>query len=116
MIYSFYDEKTGVFTGRRYSGKAVKENTPQGLAAIEGTHDRRTHRVDLDTGEVVPYQAPPDAQQQRDRAQARIATLERAQQRPSRELAIDPDNAEARRRIEAIDAEIAQLRTRVIQS
>lgn len=43
-------------------------------------------------------------------ALARIALLEGAQHRALREVACDPSNAEARKRIDAIDAEIATLR------
>ena len=44
-------------------------------------------------------------------ALARIAVLEAAQLRPMRELALNPQNAEARQRLEAIETEIAGLRS-----
>lgn len=43
-------------------------------------------------------------------ALSRIAQLEAAQNRPLRELARDTDNAEARKRLDAIDEEISKLR------
>jgi hypothetical protein len=46
----------------------------------------------------------------RQSALGRIRELERQQARPMRELAIDAGNAEARKRLEAIEAEIASLR------
>lgn len=72
--------------------------------------------VDVATGQVVAYQRPPgelEAEQRtaRDRrARQRIEQLERLQLRPARELALDPSNAEAKRRLADIEAEIAGLR------
>jgi rare lipoprotein A (peptidoglycan hydrolase) len=87
--------------------------------------------MDVANGGVIDYQPPqpsPDHEWNADarrwdlsaaaaerigrRAQAasRIEALERAQARPIRELAIDPSNAEARKRLEAIEGEIASLR------
>lgn len=48
--------------------------------------------------------------QERIDALAQIATLEAAQLRPMRELALNSQNAEARQRLEAIETEIAALR------
>lgn len=64
----FYDLKTGALSGRALTGPAelVEANTPAGHGAVEvpvGTVlNHRARRVDLQTGEVVPYQppAPPD--------------------------------------------------------
>lgn len=111
--WSFYRLEDGLFISRRFSStnaEIVEKNTPDGCAAIEGRYDQRTQRVDLATGDVVAHEAPPDARRLRDRAQARIAALEGKQNRPARELALDPSNTEARRRLEAIDAEIMELR------
>lgn len=61
--YSFYDLSTGLFDSRHFSGppEAVAINTPSGMAAIEGHHDRLRSCVDLATGEIVPYQPPAPA-------------------------------------------------------
>lgn len=62
--WSFYDPESGLFSGRTYGGseQLLELNTPKGLAAIEGSHDHLSKRVNLLTGEVVDYQppAPPD--------------------------------------------------------
>ena len=108
QMWSFYRLADGTFTGRRFataSPELLAANTPEGCAAIAGRHDRQTARVDLETGEVVAYQAPPDRTQQADRAQARIERLERKQHRRVRELLAQSDE-----RLAAIDAEIAELR------
>jgi hypothetical protein len=55
----------------------------------------------------------PDVSEKRRKArqaQARIDELEQKQKRPHRELVLDPGNAEAKRRLQAIDAQIAELR------
>jgi hypothetical protein len=61
--YSFFTPD-GVLTGAVFSGDAewMPENTPPGCLAIEGRHDHLCRRVNLATGQVVPYQppAPPD--------------------------------------------------------
>ena len=109
--FSFYRIEDGTFTGRRIvTSHPVAKNTPKGCGAVAGKYDARTQRVDLVTGEVVAYEAPPDARRERDRAEVRIAALESAQLRTMRELMLDPNNAEARNRLQATDAEIIGLR------
>lgn len=117
-VWSFYDSATGLFSGRHTScsSKLLSLNTPAGYVAIEGQYDRRTQRVELATGAVVSYERPAaeiEAEQRAARqqnARARIAMLELAQSRPLRELAIDPSNAAARKRLAEIEAEIESLR------
>jgi hypothetical protein len=132
--FSFYDPATGLFTGQRFSGDddtSLATNTPTGLAALEGAHDHTAVRVvdgqvaqrddvpadhywDYGGGKFVPrsrLQMAIDDQA----ARARIAELERQQIRPHRELVRDPMNTEARKRIEAIDEEIATLRPKLRQ-
>lgn len=118
-MWSFYSLADGTFTGRRFttsSPELLAANTPEGCAAIAGRHDRQTARVDLETGEVVAYEPPPDARRERDRAEARIARLESRQARPIRELFLNPNNAEAKRRLQEIEDEIAALRPRLQSS
>jgi hypothetical protein len=111
-MVSFYDPETGIFTGRQFRGslRNLSANTPPGMKALRGRYDHRTQRVDVETGEVVAYDAPPDPGQKRNRARARIRALEAKQERPLRELSIDPNNADARQRLAEIDAEISELR------
>jgi hypothetical protein len=59
--WAFFDPVTGLFAGRTYGGSSVeglKNNTPEGCAAIEGMYDHLAQRVDIITGEVVDYQPP----------------------------------------------------------
>ena len=129
--WSFYDEQTGLFTGRIYSGALLKENTPAGCGSAEGAIDHLSQRVELATGEIIDYQPPPpDVDHEWDTvsrrnvlkpevavrraekavARTRINELERAQLRPLRELAIDAKNAEAAARLADIDTEIRRMR------
>jgi hypothetical protein len=112
---------------------ALAAHTAPGHAAVEGLHDHESRRVDLtqESPTVVDYQPPspsPDHEWHdatkrwvlnetasariatRSAALARIAQLESAQNRPIRELTRDPSNGEARKRLDAIDAEISKLR------
>ena len=64
VTLSFASAETGLFIDRVDSGPPgwAGAEVPAGLIAIEGRHDHRCRRVDLATGEVVPWQppAPPD--------------------------------------------------------
>ena len=116
--WQFYDRATGLFSSRAFAGpeRALAANTPDGCAAIEGRYDRNTQRVDVASGQVVAYQRPVSEvdterrEADRRRARRRIDELERAQLRPLRELAIEPANQEAKRRLEQIEDEIVRLR------
>ncbi len=115
--WSFYDLATGLFIGRTRRGDRVG-TVPTGCGYIAGFYDRLSQRVDLDTGQVITYERTQAeiaaARRDRERRVAvhRIAALEMAQQRPMRELALDPANADARQRLAAIDAAIAAARQR----
>lgn len=135
MKWSFYSEETGRFLSRVMSCTSVddvKANTPQGYVAIDGEYDARCQRFDLDAGEVVSFipERPDDDHEWNDRrkrwekradvqisdaarqdVQRRIEKLESKQLRPMRELARDPEDIEARRRLDQIDTEIAELRS-----
>jgi hypothetical protein len=132
--WSLYDLATGLFTGERVSltnPADLAHNVAPGLGALEGAFDHLAQRVALETGAVVDWipPAPTDAHLWDERARrwitapgatdaaryrtgllARIRSLEAAQARPLRELAIDPHDLEARRRLQAIDEEIAAAR------
>jgi hypothetical protein len=132
--WSFYDPNTGRLTGRTFTGLEdhLAVNTPAGYVAVKGVHDALSKRIDLETGAVIDYQPPqPDADHEwdvgtrrwrrradvverewrRERAGAQIADLERRQLRPMRELQLNPDNVEARTRLEQIEAQIVALRS-----
>lgn len=134
--WSYYDRETGLFSRRKHSGPDDwLPSPPDGHVAIEGDFDHLSKRFDLSTLTVVEYQPPcPDdehewdsttdptrprwrkrrevVERERQRAVSlsRIKELEEKQLRPLRELARDPENAEARRRLVQIDTDIAELR------
>lgn len=117
--WSFYRLSDGAFTGQNLMAfeHSLAANIPPGCAALEGVFDHERQRVDLGTGTVVDDEVLAEQsrrnreqQQRRDYAALRIADLERRQARPLRELQIDPNNAEARRRLGEIDEQIAALR------
>lgn len=134
MIWSFYDQQTGLFTGRQRRS-AQLGRVPDGCGAVEGAYDHLSQRVELSSGQVVDYQPPrPDddhewredvvngrprwvkrddvLERERLAAEARreIDRLERSQLRAMRELAIDPTSVEAKQRLQQIDDEIAAKR------
>jgi hypothetical protein len=132
--WTIFDLSSGLFVGRTFHGTraSLALNIPSGCGAVEGRHDYLSRRVDIESGEVVEYQPPqpsPDhewnattkrwalsaAVQERNArrgaARAQIAALESAQVRPQRELLLDPTNADARKRLEAIEIQIITLRS-----
>jgi hypothetical protein len=53
---SIYDPQSGEFTGATYWGTTmdlVLLQVPEGMAYKKGAYDKDTHRVDLETGNVV---------------------------------------------------------------
>lgn len=131
--YSFFDPETGAIdpTTVTCSEKQAEANTRSGMTRIEGALDHLSQRVDLKTGLVVDYQPPapsdlhewdtgtkrwrlPDAviaaETARQAVLASIERIEATQLRSLRELALNPADKEARKRVAAIDAEIAVLR------
>jgi hypothetical protein len=125
---SFYDQTTGLFHSHWLGPEnQMAGNTPPNCKHVVGRHELYGSRVDISTGEVVAHVPPPptpdhvwDPNAKRhvlsDNALhmratlTRIASLEVSQQRPQRELILDPTNAEARKRLSAIDSEISALR------
>lgn len=59
--WSFYNLKTGEFSGVEFTGreKHLPQNTPPGMGAIAGAHDRTRFRVVA--GEVVKWKPPAPA-------------------------------------------------------
>lgn len=117
LTWSFYDSTTGRFSGRTFAApndRDLNGNTRPGYAAIRGEYDPFRQRVDLATGEVIEDLSlglERDRERRRNAILQQIAVLEQSQARPLRELVRDPANAEARRRLDEIDAQIAALRT-----
>lgn len=131
--WALYRLSDGVFVGSFACtvAEAIDANIPAGCAAVEGNYDHLSQRVDLETGAVVDYQPTrPDEDHDWDadtrrwrkrvavgqweetckQARVRIDELERRQARPIRELARRPNDSDARRRIDDIEAEIEAQR------
>jgi len=59
--FSFYDPQTGELTGDTVGStdpRVIELNVSDKRPAIEGLHNRWTHRVDLGTKKVVPKDTP----------------------------------------------------------
>lgn len=134
--FSFYDKTTGEIkplSFRAPNDAHVQANTPPNCEVIEGRFDHLSQRVDLDSGEVVDYIPPQPSDDHewnnetkrwvlsakaqlavsKDRqARAEIERLEQQSMRSIREQALGDESAKAR--IEAIDAQIVELRKDVI--
>jgi hypothetical protein len=134
--WSFYDQVSGSFSGRRFralNDRALDANTPDGLVPLEGTFDRLSQRVDVQTGKVVDFQPPqPDADHEWNaesrrwvkkaavlaaeradkQARTRIAELEASQARAIREHTLG--DATAIDRLRTIDDEIKTLRSDIL--
>lgn len=130
--YAIYNEQTGIFVSRWTGSISQLEcNIPAGHKAVPGNFDLLSNRVDLETGNVVPYQPPrpsddhdwdtqtmrwrksddvQDWELKRIAAIQKIELLEKQQARPLRELRKNANDAEANRRLDEIDAEITELR------
>jgi len=133
-----YDVATGIFSGQSFSTndiagfeEGLRLNTPPGHATIEGDIDHLSQAVDLKTGEIIDYRPPaPDSdhewnsttrrwqlkpevqelQQKRAAALAEISALEAQQPRAIRELLLDPDNVDAKAKLQIIDRGIEDQR------
>lgn len=117
--FTIYDRASGRIT-RIISlppSHPIEKQLREAEGYVTGHYHPREHCIDTVTGAVVPVSDDERARiaaQDADRAaRARIDELERKQLRPMRELAADPNNAEAKRRLAEIDAEIAALRLAV---
>lgn len=131
--HSFYDPATGIFTGRQFStsladpdahAAALIANTPADHAHIEGAYDCLSQRV-VD-GQVVEYQPPPPsadhewnaatkrwqltaAAQKRHGDALQARALEGQQHSLVRRLALNPNDADARARLQALHDQITLL-------
>jgi hypothetical protein len=140
--WSFYRLDTGMFTGQKLfaASQHTESNTPTGCGVIEGDFDHLSQRVDLTTGQVVDWQPAPPAEdgfytwawdtatrrwvstpteatlylEERARIIAAIVALEATQDRPTRELALDPNNDVSRAKLTLINSQIAALRAGLI--
>lgn len=120
---TFYHKDTGLLhpvTVVTNDDRAVALNTPADHVAIDhpegGRLDHLSQRVDVTTGNVADYQAPPSPDQEW-RAQfsaarvsgARRAELVSQQHSLVRRLALNPSDGPARTALESIDAELHLL-------
>lgn len=117
--WSFADEKTGEFTGQQFSGpdEHLPANLPPGTVAVEGTHDPLTTRYNLQSETVEEFASPQaqrlERERNRERLDNRLAELESRTLRALRELAINPNDGQARQRLIELDQQAAGLRERV---
>lgn len=121
--WSFYDLASGEFIGRTFSASSTRDLercTPKGCGAMQGSHDPRSARVDLESGLVIAWTnekliAAEDNRALAQAARARISALETSQLRALREERLRPnerdeDGKSARDRLQEIDDKIATLR------
>jgi|GEM_PF-2922085 len=96
---SVYDKSTGLIRFHLpCSGQSETNNIPEGMAAVEGTHDPLSKRVDLSTGEVVDFiPAPPSDDHEWNEATHRWVLREDVATRQARRAA-------ALRELTALDA------------
>lgn len=129
--YSLYDTATGLFTGKQVqsSDSGLQIAPPAGIAALEGSYDPLSQRVDRASGQIVDYQPPAPSEEhewdagkkrwrvssavresagRRTQVLGQIQTLEANQHRALREATLgDPV---ALKRLMEIDAAIDELR------
>lgn len=116
--WSFADPATGEFTGGRFAGPddLLEVNTPAGLLAVLGEHDPLAARVEVSTGEVVPFVSPHAGRLAReaeeDAVQQRLAEIDLRALRSLRELAINPNDHQARERLLEHERQAERLRPR----
>lgn len=60
---SVFELATGIFSGQIICAclDVISVNIPDGYSYVDGAHDHRRRRVDVATGNVVPYQPPAPA-------------------------------------------------------
>jgi len=134
--HTVYDAATGVLLRVVMCPESqLAANVREKEASIEGDFDTQSNRVDLKTGEVVDYQPPqpsPDFEWDEDvkrwklsesavavmvadgDARTAIKDQEATSLRAIRELLLNPDNTEARAKLQAVDDAIAAERPKII--
>lgn len=113
--YSEFRRADGVFTSQQVTTCQDAPQSDDSTDWIEGHHDHRSKRVDVDAGSVIDHEVPADemerqaAASRRRSAQAQIDVLERHKMpRAMREHALGYDGA--KQRLQALDDQIAALR------
>jgi len=113
--YSEYRRADGTFTSQTVTTCQQRPKATESTDWIEGHHDHRSKRVDLESGAVVAHEVPADeigrqaAAVRRRSAQAQIDVLEHHKMpRAIREHALGYDGA--RKRLQDLDNQIAALR------
>lgn len=106
--WSQFDKRTGRFTSQIINGCVPQEDDTHGWR--EGVFDHNRFAIDVVTLAVIACEPPPqnDSKRNRRRALALIADIERRQARTLREVALSRPGATER--LEALDAQIVELR------
>jgi len=113
--YTLYRKDTGEIVGH-YTGskRHLPANVPEGCAAVVGRYEPSGHRIDPASGNALTLEhRHSDSGRRARELKLRIEDLERRQARPLRELMLDPNDQDARRRVEDIDADIRRLRAQI---
>lgn len=115
--WHFFDAGTGAYRGASYTGpeEYLADNTPTGCVAVRSVIGvvAAACRLDIATKTLVPASEPlPEHPvDQRQRLLAEVRELETRQQRPIRELALDPADASAKTRLQEIERLIGERRS-----
>lgn len=116
--WHFFDADTGAYRGASYTGpeKHLADNTPPGCVAVRGIAGA-AFRLDLATKILVPASGPlPEHPvDRRQRLLAEVRELEVRQQRPMRELALDPADVQAMARLRELERLIVERRAQLAE-
>lgn len=130
--WSLYDSGTGLFVGKTIMCPEdhLSANILDGHAATEGRHDHLSSKVDISTGAVIDHQPPRPSQdhewnanakrwcltataQAREAAiaisRARRAVLIELQHDDVRRVALNPQDTQARKALQAIEDEMSAI-------
>jgi hypothetical protein len=109
--YTLFNKETGRITGYiSCPEKHLSRNVPEGYDSLPG---RFSGRINLQTREAVDE--PVRDHSKALAALARIQELEQKKIRPLTELTLDASNSEARKRLEALEAEIVKFRANLTE-
>lgn len=111
MIYCVYDQGTGIIRARFDTAEVeAPKQVGEGEALFEGDADPSLHFIDPATGERRDRDPQVSTVEHNQLVKVQIAQLEQRLHRPTRELVRNPDDAQARRVFDTLEAELLDLR------